>query len=74
MAGGTGGAGGGELVSLLDSSGYNGAFAGSPTVLSTASTNTAFRGVAYVPVAIPTAGTAALMGLGGLLAARRRRA
>src|SRR5204863_7211926 len=41
--GGTGAAGGGELVSLVDASGYNGAFAGSPTLLAIAGANTAFR-------------------------------
>ena len=48
--GGTGAAGGGVLVSLVDSSGYNGAFAGVPTVLATAAANTAFRGIALAPV------------------------
>lgn len=51
--GGTTAAGGGELVKLVDSSGYNGAFAGAPTLIASASTgganNTAFRGVAFVP-------------------------
>jgi hypothetical protein len=41
--------GGSQLVSLADSSGYNGAFAGAPTVLATAGTNMAFRGVALAP-------------------------
>jgi hypothetical protein len=47
--GGSGAAGGGELVSLVDASGYNGAFAGAPTLLVAAATNTAFRGVALAP-------------------------
>jgi len=47
--GGSAAAGGGELVSLIDASGYNGAFAGTPTVLATAAANTAFRGVALAP-------------------------
>jgi hypothetical protein len=47
--GGSAAAGGGELVSIADTSGYNGAFAATPTVLVTASTNTAFRGVALAP-------------------------
>lgn len=70
--GGSGAAGGGELVSLVDNSGYNGAFTSTVTVLATAGANTAFRGVGYL--AVPTPGSAALLGLGGLLAARRRRA
>ncbi len=49
--GGSGAGGGGQLVSLVDSSGYNGAFAGTPTLLATAAANTAFRGVALAPVA-----------------------
>jgi predicted extracellular nuclease len=47
--GGTGATGGGELVSLVDTSGYNGALTGTPTLLATAATNTAFRGVALTP-------------------------
>jgi hypothetical protein len=47
--GGTAATGGGELVSLTDASGYNGAFSGTPTVLSTAAANTAYRGVALMP-------------------------
>jgi uncharacterized repeat protein (TIGR01451 family) len=47
--GGSGATGGGELVSLTDASGYNGAFAGSPTLLATAALNTAFRGIALAP-------------------------
>jgi hypothetical protein len=54
--GGTGATGGGELVSLVDASGYNGAFAGTPVVLATAVTQTAFRGVALAPVATTAAG------------------
>ena len=42
------------------------------TTLATAATNTAFRGVEYIPV--PTPSAAALIGLGGLIASRRRRA
>lgn len=53
--GGTAAAGGGELVSITDASGYNAAFTGTPTLLATAATNTAFRGVALAPVsAAPT--------------------
>jgi hypothetical protein len=41
--------GGNQLVRLSDASGYNGAFAGTPTLLATAGANTAFRGVALAP-------------------------
>lgn len=75
--GGSNAAGGGELVSLLDASGYNGAFAGTPSVIASAVTsstagtfNTAFRGVVYV---VPTPGAFALLGLGSLIALRRKR-
>jgi cysteine-rich repeat protein len=51
--GGSAAAGGGQLVSLVDSSGYNGAFAGTPTLLATAAPNTAFRGVALAPEGAP---------------------
>lgn len=40
-----------EFVTLTDSTGYNGAFSGTPTVLATAGTNTVFRGIAFAPVA-----------------------
>ena len=46
------------LVSLVDASGYNGAFAGTPTVLATAAANTAFRGVALAPVTTTAANVA----------------
>jgi len=49
--GGSGATGGGELVSLVDNSGYNGSFSGAPTLLDTADANMAFRGVAFAPVA-----------------------
>ena len=54
--GGSGATGGGELVSLVDSSGYDGAFTATPTLLATATANTAFRGVALTPAsaALPT--------------------
>ena len=48
--GGSGATGGGEFVTLTDASGYNGAFTGSPTVLATAQTNEAFRGIAISQV------------------------
>lgn len=76
--GGSSANGGGELLSLTDLSGYNGAFVAAPTVLSTAvisttagTFNTSFRGVGLV---IPAPGSVALVGLAGLFAARRRRA
>lgn len=47
--GGSGATGGGELASLVDASGYNGAFSGTPTLLASAAANTAFRGVALAP-------------------------
>jgi hypothetical protein len=45
--GGSGTAGGGEIVSLVD----DGTFSGVPTVLATAVANTAFRGIALTPAA-----------------------
>lgn len=47
--GGSTAAGGGELVSLDDTSGYNAALTGTPTLLATAAVNTVFRGVALAP-------------------------
>jgi predicted extracellular nuclease len=47
--GGSGATGGGELVSIVDASGYAGTFSSSATVLATAPANTAFRGVALAP-------------------------
>jgi uncharacterized protein YjiK len=41
------------LVSLVDATGYNAAMTASPTLVATAGTNTAFRGVALAPVEIP---------------------
>jgi hypothetical protein len=41
--------GGSQLVALTDASGFNGAFAATPSVLATAAANTAFRGVAFAP-------------------------
>jgi hypothetical protein len=50
--GGSGGAGGGELVSLVDSAGYNANFSSStPTVVATALSQTSLRGVQVVPLA-----------------------
>lgn len=47
--GGTGASGGGKLVKLVDSSGYNGELTGTPVELATAANQTAFRGVAFAP-------------------------
>jgi len=47
--GGSAAAGGGELAIIADDSGFNGAFAGTPSLLATAAANTAFRGVALAP-------------------------
>ena len=49
--GGSGATGGGELVTLVDSAGYNGALTGTPSLLATAAINTAFRGIARAPIA-----------------------
>jgi hypothetical protein len=37
----------------VDTSGFNGSFSGTPTLLATAGANTAFRGVALTPVPEP---------------------
>ncbi len=50
--GGNSAPGGGQLVTLVDASGYNGTLTGMPSLLATAATNTAFRGVAFAPVAL----------------------
>lgn len=70
--GGDAAAGGGELVGLVDASGYNGAFLGTPTVLATAANQTAFRGVSFAPVPEPST-TLSVLGGAGLLLVRRRR-
>ena len=49
--GGSGATGGGELVSLIDASGYNAALSGAPSVIATATVNSTFRGLAQVPTA-----------------------
>ena len=54
--GGSGSTGGGELVSLVDATGYNAPLVAAPTLLATAATNTAFRGVALAPVGISITG------------------
>jgi hypothetical protein len=64
--GGTGTTGGGELVSLNDTAGYNANFSSSSiTLLATAGNQTAFRGVAFAPV--PSAAPAAVIGVSGYL-------
>jgi hypothetical protein len=62
-----------ELVSLTDASGYNGAFAGTPGVIATATGNQGVRGVALAPVPEPTGAALLLIGAGALLGGRRRR-
>ena len=47
--GGSGPAGGGQLVRIADGAGFGGAFAPSKATLASAATNTAFRGVALTP-------------------------
>jgi hypothetical protein len=42
-----------QFVSLVDLSGYNGAFTGTPILRATADHKTAFRGIAFSPVAVP---------------------
>jgi hypothetical protein len=48
--GGSAATGGGELVSIVDSSGFGGTFVGSPALLAVAAASTAFRGVALAPL------------------------
>ncbi|MBZ5640114.1 MAG: hypothetical protein LAO51_15315 [Acidobacteriia bacterium] len=50
--GGGGATGGGELVSLVDATGYNVTITATSTVLATAAASTAFRGVAFAPEGI----------------------
>lgn len=69
--GGSGAAGGGELVSLLDSSGFGATMSGSFVLLATAPTDEAFRGVAMAPTPEPC--TLALLLAGGALVLGRRR-
>ncbi len=47
--GGSAAAGGGELVSLVDASGFAGSLTTAPVLLATALVNTAFRGIAFAP-------------------------
>lgn len=48
--------GGNELVSLVDSTGYNGTLAATPTLIASAAANTGFRGVVFAPQASTAAG------------------
>ncbi len=73
--GGGSATGGGKLVAVSDSSGYDMAINGSATVLATASNYTAFRGVAFAPSAVPEPATIVMLGLalvGALFGVRRR--
>ncbi|MBK9555601.1 MAG: T9SS type A sorting domain-containing protein [Bacteroidetes bacterium] len=54
IKGGSGATGGGQIVTLTDASGYNGAFAGVPTLLFTAAINTSIRGISMAPEATCT--------------------
>lgn len=51
--GGSTAAGGGELVSFTDTTGYNGTPSGTPVLRATAAVNTAFRGIALAPQVAP---------------------
>ncbi len=80
-SGGTGtSAGGGSLYSFTDTSGYEGSLSGSLTLLASAGTDEAFRGIAFAPTvsgivperaSLVMAATAAVVGLGCWM--RRRR-
>lgn len=61
--GGSGTAGGGELVSLVDNTGFNVSMTATPTLLATAATNTAFRGVALAPAAVTPVTLSAFAGV-----------
>jgi hypothetical protein len=85
-AGGGGATGGGTIWKATDDTGAGNTVSGSATSIITASTDEAFRGVAFVPavpndgatpeapfaVLLPVVGLGAL-GIGGLIVARRRR-
>lgn len=73
--------GGGSIYSALDSSGYNGTASGtaSSIVTLTAGTlgqtaSTAFRGIVYIPQAVPEPGTLAALAVGAIAIVRRPRA
>jgi hypothetical protein len=48
--GGSTATGGGQIVSLTDSTGYSGVFSGTPTTLATAASNEAFRGIGVLSI------------------------
>ena len=58
-----------RLISILD----NGSVPTTATNLASAGTNYVFRGVAFTPAAVPAPGALALLGVAGLIGARRRR-
>ncbi len=66
--------GGGSIYSFVDSTGYNSAISGSLTTIATAGTNTAFRGIAVLPAAIPEPTGMGLVAVAaaGLMSRRRR--
>lgn len=66
-------AGGGTLYGFTDTSGYNGTLSGSVTTLASASASTAFRGIAYIPQAVPEPGSMIALGLGAIALIRKRR-
>jgi hypothetical protein len=55
-----------QLVTITDSSGFQGTLSGTPTLLDTAATNETFAGVAVVPVPEPSSLVLAAVGLIGV--------
>ncbi len=70
--GGSTASGGGSLYGAVDSSGYDGVASGSATVLASAATDEAFRGIAYVP-AVPEPVGMGMIALAGIALGRRWR-
>jgi hypothetical protein len=69
---GTGATAANTVRELVDSAGYNSPInLGSATTIYTAAAGTTMKGIDFVPV--PTPGALALLGLGGIVAGRRRR-
>jgi hypothetical protein len=68
----------GKLATLVDSTGYGGTLSGSPLTIATAPTGNAFRGLDFVPVAIPEVSSVGMLslvaGLAGLFTFFRRNA